>query len=70
MPLVLALAVGSAVAVTLGLTLVVMSTAAHVVSSRPADHVTTLGLALGAAGIVVGLATLLVFAFTRAGRPA
>ena len=68
MPLVITLAVVSAVAVTLGLTLVIMSTAAHVVSSRPADHVTTLGLALGAAGIVVGLATLLVFAFTRGGR--
>jgi hypothetical protein len=66
MRLVISLAVVSAAAVLLGLALVVMSTAAHVVSRRPAGHVTVLGLALGAAGIAVGLVALLV-AFTRAG---
>jgi hypothetical protein len=70
MRLVISLAVLSAAAVLAGLALVVMSTVAHVVSTRPAGHVTTIGLALGAAGLAVGLVTLLLAAFTRAGRPA
>ena len=68
MRLVITLAVLSAVAIMLGLILVVMSTASHVVGRNPASHLTTVGLAVGAVGIAVGLITLLVFAFTRGGR--
>ena len=66
--LVIILSVVSAVMVIAGGILVVASTATHLIGRRPGSHYTSLGVALGAAGLAVGLVTLLVFAFTRAGR--
>src|SRR5580704_4894969 len=53
--------------------LVVASTVTHLIGRRPGSPVASLGVALGVAGLAVGLVTLLVFAFTRTGsrrRPA
>src|SRR5579864_3790599 len=48
--------------------LVVESTAPHLVGRHSGLHYPFLGVAVGVAGLAVGLVTLLVFAFTRAGR--
>ena len=48
--------------------LVVASTATHLIGRHSGSHYTSLGVAVGVAGLAVGLVTLLVFAFTRAGR--
>ena len=47
----------------------VASTATHLLDGRFGGHGKSLGVALAAAGLALGLATLLAFAFTRPGRP-
>ena len=48
---------------------VLASTATHLLDGRFGGHGQSLGAALIAAGLALGLATLLAFAFTRTGRP-
>ncbi|HLK74266.1 MAG TPA: hypothetical protein VKU77_11540, partial [Streptosporangiaceae bacterium] len=48
---------------------IVASTATHLMGRASGSHLTSLGVAVAVAGIVLGLVTLLVFRFTRAGRP-
>jgi hypothetical protein len=66
--LVITLSVVSAVMVMAGGILVVASSATHLIGRHSGSHYTSLGVAVGVAGLAVGLVTLLVFAFTRAGR--
>ncbi|HJY70639.1 MAG TPA: hypothetical protein VJ347_02565, partial [Streptosporangiaceae bacterium] len=65
MRLVITLSVVSAVMVIAGGILVVASTAPHLIGRHSGSHYTSLGVAVGVAGLAVGLVTLLVFAFTR-----
>ena len=66
--LVITLSVVSAIMVLAGGILVVASTATHLIGRRSGGHVTSLGVALGVAGLAVGLVTLVLFAFTRSRR--
>ena len=63
--LVITLSVVSAMMVLTGGILVVASTATHLIGRRSGDHVTGLGVALGVAGLAIGLVTMVLFAFTR-----
>ena len=66
--LVITLSVVSAVMVLAGGILVVATTATHLIGRRSGGHVTSLGVALGVAGLAVGLVTLVLFAFARSRR--
>ncbi|MFY9933280.1 MAG: hypothetical protein WAK82_35275, partial [Streptosporangiaceae bacterium] len=63
--LVTALSVVGAVTIAVGGLLVIAGATAHVLTKHPPDHLTHLGLAVGAAGIAFGLVVLAAYAFTR-----
>ena len=70
MRLVTTLSVVSAVMIVAGGILVAASRAAHVTGHPAEGHISSLGVALGVAGLAVGLVTLLIFAVTRGGKSA
>ena len=67
--LVVTLSVLSAAMVVAGGAVMIAGTDTRLLDGRLGDHPARLGAAVGAAGLALGVVTLLAFAFTRSGKP-